>query len=151
MAAKTETIKTRGKSREQWDKKGKYKYLLEHLRRIHKEIRELRLTLRYMIKGLEYSFVFDEYYLVEVVCSDEVDRAILETLNNASSAGLLPRDVALELKEYRLKPWNVTQRIRRMNKKLDAQIGKFVAEKRGLCWALTSFAEKVWGATTKEV
>ena len=151
MTAKTETIKTRGKSREQWDRKGKYKYLLEHLRRIHKEIRELRLTLRYMIKGLDHYFTFDEEYLVAVVCSDEVDRAILETLNNASSAGLLPRDVALKLEEYRLKPWNVTQRIRRMNKRLDAQIGKAVAEKRGLCWALTSFAENAWGATKEEI
>ena len=38
-----------------------------------------------------------------------------------------------------------------MNKRLDAQIGKAVAEKRGLCWALTSFAENAWGATKEEI
>jgi len=41
--------------------------------------------------------------------------------------GILPRDVASRLKEYKLKPWNVTQRIRRMNKKLDRLIGQKVA------------------------
>lgn len=144
-------IKPRKKKRTQWDKAGKYKYLIQSLHRIFRELKELKLAQRYMVKGLQHYFDFDEQYLTAVVCSDEVDYAILNALNNASSAGLLPRDVALELSEYRLKPWNVTQRIRRMNKRLDAQIGKFVAEKRGLCWALTSFSEKAWSITKKEM
>ena len=36
---------------------------------------------------------------------------------------------ARELEEYGLKPWNVTQRIRRINTKLDSLIGQKVAEK----------------------
>jgi len=37
------------------------------------------------------------------------------------------------------------RRTKRMNKRLDRQIGQKVAEKRGLHWALTSLAEASWG------
>jgi len=146
-----EPTRKTGRKRAQWDRKGAYKYLLEHLRWIRRELRETKLTLRFIAKGLGPTLNFDTEYLVDVACSDEVDREILEVLSTASSTGLLPRDVAFQLEKYQLKPWNVTQRIRRMNKKLDARIGKLMAEKRGLCWALTSFAEKSWDATKEEI
>jgi len=79
-----------------------------------------------------------------VACTDEVDRAIIEELHQAGPYGLLPRDVALRLKEFKLKPWNVTQRIRRMNKKLDRLIGQKVAEKVGKDWVLTTFLQEAW-------
>jgi len=39
-----------------------------------------------------------------VVCTDEVDPAILEELYYAVPYGMRPRDVASALKEYKLKP-----------------------------------------------
>lgn len=44
------------------------------------------------------------------------------------------RDIAVELAEYKLNPWNVTQRIRRMNKRLDRHIVKEVAENSKQSW-----------------
>jgi len=38
-----------------------------------------------------------------------------------------------------------------MNKRLDKQIGQKVAEKRGLHWALTSFAEAASELTKEEI
>ena len=38
-----------------------------------------------------------------------------------------------------------------MNKRLDKQIGQKVAEKRGLKWALTSFAEAASELTKEEI
>ena len=38
-----------------------------------------------------------------------------------------------------------------MNKRLDKQVGQKVAEKRGLHWALTSFAEAVKEQTKEEI
>lgn len=146
-----ETSGKHAKKRRQWERKGAYKYLLENLRRIHRELREIKITQRYIVKGLGPYLSFSTEYLVDVACSDEVDQEILEVLSSASSAGLLPKDVAFQLEKFHLKPWNVTQRIRRMNKKLDARIGKVLAEKRGLCWAFTGFAEKAWGATKEEM
>jgi len=55
------------------------------------------------------------------------------------------------LRERKLKPWNVTHRIRRMNKKLDSLIGQKAAEKVGKGWALTTFLREAWGSTEVEL
>ncbi|MDH5461165.1 MAG: hypothetical protein OEZ29_01635 [Candidatus Bathyarchaeota archaeon] len=115
------------------------------------EIHELRRTQRYMIQGLEHTFLFDDDYIRSTACKDEVDQAILDVLYMAGPAGKLPRNIALELAEYKINPWNVTQRIRRMNKRLDRHIAKAVAEKRGLKWVLTNWAHHNWGATKEEL
>jgi len=69
----------------------------------------------------------------------------------AGPPGKLPRDIARELADYKLNPWNVTQRIRRMNKRLDRHIAKEVAEKRGLKWALTRWTYHNWGGFKEEI
>ena len=134
-----------------WMKKGSYKYLLQLLHGLKREIRELRKTQRYMIRGLEHEFLFDTEYIVEIACKDEVDEAIIDVLRSAGESGKLPRDIANELKRYKLNPWNVTQRIRRMNKRLDRYISKKVAEKRGLRWALTNWTIDNLGAAKEEI
>ena len=132
-------------------KKGSYKYLLQLLHGIRREIRELRRTQRYMIHGLEHTFLFDEDYIKTIACNDEIDREILDALYMAGPQGKLPRDIALDLAEYKLNPWNVNQHIRRMNKRLDRHIAKYLAEKRGAKWALTNWPYDNWGATKEEI
>jgi len=51
----------------------------------------------------------------------------------------------------KIKPWNVIQRIRRMNKKLDRLISQKAAEKVGKGWALTSFTREAWSSTKEEI
>ena len=132
-------------------KKGSYKYLLPLLHGISRKIRELRRTQRYRIQGLEHTFLFDDDYIKSIACKDEVDQAILDVLYMAGPPGKLPKDVAAELAEYKLNPWTVTRRIRRMNKRLDRHIAKAVAEKGGLKWALTSWAFHNWQATKQQI
>jgi len=91
------------------------------------------------VRSLEHEFLFEQEYVEDVACSDDVDRDILEELHYAGPYGILPKDVAARLKEYGLTPWKVTRRILRMNDKLDKLIGQKVAEKRGKGWALTTF------------
>lgn len=147
-------VETKGNSKKQrpiYMKKGSYKYLLQLLHDIRREISELRKTQRYMIQGLEHTFLFDRDYIRSISCRDEIDQSILDLLYMAGALGKLPRDIARELEEYKLNPWNVTQRIRRMNKRLDRHIAKNVAEKRGLKWALTSWTSHNWGARQEEI
>ena len=132
-------------------KEGSYKYLLQLLHGIRREIRELRRTQRYLIQGLEHTFLFDDDYITTIACKDEIDREILDVLYMAGPPGKLPRDVAAELADYKINPWNVTQRIRRMNKRLDQHIAREVAEKRGLKWALTNWAYSNWDSTEEEM
>jgi len=37
----------------------------------------LKVTQRYMVKGLEHEFLFDQEYVEDVACTGEVDRAII--------------------------------------------------------------------------
>ena len=135
-----------GKTRKQRPicmKNGSYKYLLQLLHGIKRDFSDLRKTQRDMAKGLEHEFLFDKDYIRDIACSDEIDQAILNILRTAPASGILPRDIAREVQG--VTPWQATLRIRRMNRKLDKQIGQKVAEKRGSHWALTSFAEISWG------
>ena len=151
MTIGAKTKETRKEKRKIWMKKGSYNYLLQLLHGIKREVRELRKTQRYMIQGLEHEFLFNTEYIVEIACKDEVDKAIINVLCSAGEAGKLPKDVANELKRYKLKPWNVTQRIRRMNKRLDRHIARHVAEKRGLKWGLTNWTYDNLGTTKEEI
>ena len=151
MTAAAKTIEKPRKKRKIWMKKGSYKYLLQLVHAIRREIRELHRTQRYMIQGLEHTFLFDDDYIRSIACKDEIDQEILDVLYRAGPPGKLPKDVAAELAEYKINPWNVTQRIRRMNKRLDRHVAKEVAEKRGLKWALTSWAFHNWQATEEEI
>jgi len=150
MTVAAETMEKPRKKRKIWMKKGSYKYLLQLLHGIRHEIRELRRTQRYMIQGLEHTFLFDDDYIKTIACKDEIDQEILDELYMAGPQGKLPRDIAFELSEYKINPWNVTQRIRRMNKRLDRHIAKELAEKRGLKWALTNWAHDNRGSTKEE-
>ena len=139
------------KKRVEWDKEGKYKYLVRKIGDVHRDLKAVQLTLRYITKGLEPSFQFDKGYVEDIACQDEFDRAILEELRGAGVDGLLPRDLAKRLGSRRVSPWQVTQRLRRINKRLDRLLGQKAAEKRGMRWALTSFMSDAWGSTKEEV
>jgi len=141
------------KRRSQAEKVGRLMYILELEHRILKEIAQLRTTLRYVIMGLDIGgyLVFDQPYIEKVCCLDDVDKAILNELHEAGAGGILPKDLASALKEYKLDRWQVLRRIQRMNKRLDEEIAQNVAEKQGHKWALTSFAREAWGSTKEEI
>jgi hypothetical protein len=145
------------KYRAPWEKEGTYKYLLRILHRIETKLGDVRRTQQYIVKGLDLGgyLLFDKSYIHEVVCSNEVDEAVLDCLYSAGEDGRLPKDVAASLNKLfhtrRFKPWHIRFILRRMNRKLEAQIGEIVAEKRGMRWALTSFARKAWGLPKEEI
>src|SRR3990170_1276895 len=145
------TLKEPQKRRAEWDKDGKYKYIIRKIGDLHRGLEEVKVTLRYISKGLEPSFQFDKGYVEDIACQDEFDRVILEELRGAGVDGLLPRDLAKRLGSRRVSPWQVTQRLRRINKRLDRLLGQKAAEKRGMRWALTSFMSDAWGSTKEEV
>ena len=66
-------------------------------------------------------------------------------LFEAGSPGLLPKDLAVKLEQFKITRHQISRRILRMNKRLEKEFGEHVAEKRGWHWALTSFAFEVWG------
>ena len=83
----------------------------------------------------------------KIACLDEVDEEILELLHEAGSTGMIPKDVAARVAQFKIRRHQVSRRIQRMNKRVQEEVGEKIVEKRGWHWALTSFAFEVWGET----
>jgi len=139
------------RSRAQYDKVGKYQYLLQKFDTLNKELKAIKVFIRYLAKGLEYNLVFEPEYIQDIVCRDEKDKEILNELRGAGGYGMLPRDVAARLGDRQFTRFHVTNRMKQMNNRLDAVLGQRVAEKRGKCWALTSFMRSAWDSIKEEL
>lgn len=100
---------------------------------------------RTILAGLKGMFHFERPMIRKIACGDEVDVLILEYVYEAGSAGLLPKDLAAKLSEFKVKRHQVSRNILRMNKRLEKEIGEKWVEKRGWHWALTSLAFESWG------
>jgi len=132
------------KKRSQSDKIGRLKYNQYLLKQTLAEIEEVKLMLRTIFAGLKDSFNFEQSLIERVACRDEVDREILRLLFEAGSSGLLPKELAIKLEQFKVTRHQVSRRIVRMNKRLEKEFGEHIVEQRGWHWALTKFAYESW-------
>jgi hypothetical protein len=139
------------KKRSQADKVGKLKYLLAKDKKLDRDVAEIKLLLKVIFAGLKDSLYFEKSLIEEAACQDEVDRAILQLLFEAGSSGLLPRDIAAKLTEFKITRHQVTRRIIRMNKRLAKELDSTVVERRGWCWAMTSFGVNAFRASENDL
>jgi hypothetical protein len=149
MEDTTESIST-GKKRSQEAKVGRIKYTLQLIKEIRRDIAEVKLMQRTIFCGLKGFFNFGKPFIEKICCVDEVDVAILQVLYEGGGAGVLPKDIASKLAEYKIKRHHVSRRLLRMNKRLEKELGQKIVEKRGWKWALTSFAYEIWGESEVE-
>jgi len=138
------------KKRSQSDKIGRLKYNQQLLKQTLAEVEEVKLMLRTIFAGLKDSFNFEQSLIERVACRDEIDREILRLLFEAGSSGLLPKELAIKLEQFKVTRHHVSRRILRMNKRLEKEFGEQIVEQRGWHWALTGFAVDAWGATEKK-
>ena len=132
-------------------KYGKYKWLNILVRRNAEEIREIKRMLRGLTLGLRHLMDFDSEYLVNIVCQDSRDETILDLLHAVGSEGLSPKEIHARVKGCGLKYHHITRRIKRMNKRMQNEIGERVADKVGRNWALSDFMLRNWSAKTEEI
>lgn len=59
---------------------------------------------RMLAAGFRELLNLDEDYVSMVACKDEVDQAIIDGFRSAGAAGKLPRDIAKDLKRFKLNP-----------------------------------------------
>jgi hypothetical protein len=143
--------KAEKKKRSQADKVGKLKYLLAKDKKLDRDVAEIKLLLRVIFAGLKDSLHFEKSLIEEAACQDEVDKSILQVLFEACSPGLLPKDIAAKLVEFKIARHQVTRRIVRMNKRLSKELDSAVVERRGWCWAMTSFGVDAYKASEKDL
>jgi len=137
--------KSRSKGRSQAEKVGRLKYNQQLLKRALRDLEEVKLMQRTILTGLKGMSHFERPMIQKIACGDEVDVLILDYLYEAGNAGLLPKDLAAQLIEFRVRRHQVSRRILRMNRRLEKEVGERLVEKRGWHWALTSFAFESWG------
>jgi hypothetical protein len=143
--------KTRSKGRSQAEKVGRLKYNQQLLKRALKDLEEVKLMQRTILAGLKGMFHFEKPMIQKIVCVDEVDVLILDYLYEAGGGGLLPKDLAARLTQFSVRRHQVSRRVLRMNKRIQAKIGERVVEKRGWHWALTGFAFESWGDSERDL
>jgi hypothetical protein len=137
--------------RSQADKVGKLKYLLAKDKKLDRDVAEIKLLLRVIFAGLKDSLHFEKSLIEEASCVDEIDKAILQLLFEAGAPGMLPKDIAAKLIEFNITRHQVTRRIVRMNKRLSKELDSAVVERRGWCWAMTSFGVDAYRASKADL
>lgn len=141
-----ETVdKSHSKRRSQAEKIGRFKYNQQLLKRALKDLEEVKLMQRTILAGLKGMFHFQKPMIQKIACVDEVDSEILEQLYESGITGMLPKDLATRLSQYKVRRHQVSRRILRMNKRLEKEIGEKLVEKRGWHWSLTNWAIEFWG------
>jgi hypothetical protein len=151
MEVAAEAVQTGKKKRSQSEKVGHLKYIIQLENEQNSRLDRIECILRILEKGLGCFLKFEQSYLQEVICRDEVDVAIVDVLLGAGSEGMLPKDIAARLAEYKVSRWHVSRRLVRMNKRLKKEIDQNVAEKNGWKWATTIFMNENWGVTRQEI
>jgi len=132
-------------------KYGKYKWIRTLIRRNAEENREIKRMLKGLTYGLRHLMNFDSQYLIDMVCQDSRDGAILDVLRAAGANGLSPKEIHAHVRRYGLRYHHITRRIKHMNKRMQNEIGERVADKVGRNWALSDFMLGNWSAKTAEL
>jgi len=137
------------KKRSQAEKVGAIKYQAMKLRELELEMRVVKKTVLAIYHGLMKSRLlqFEIDFLTTIVTRDKIDLEILHILRRGGKEGMLPKDLSIELSisGFKVKRFQVSRRIIRMNKRLQKKLGQNVAEKQGHKWALTNFMFESWG------
>ncbi len=139
------------KRRSPEEKYGKYKWQRILIDRNSRELREIKRMLRGLSLGLSHLMDYSGDYLVRIVCRDGRDEMILDVLHECGPAGSSPREIHAKVRRYGLKYHHITRRIKRMNKRMQSEIGERVADKVGRNWALSDFMLRNWSAKMSEI
>lgn len=152
-----ETEKTATRKREPFEKHGKYRYLHRKLDSQHAEVmaalKRLEIKMRVLTKTLQPMMEIEPAYIQSVVCQDEADLALLEHLRERGPQGTTPTEAALDpgLRRWNFKPYHITRRFQRMNKRLKEELGRPVAESYQRRWVITQFVLQAWNESAVEV
>jgi len=134
------------KPRKPWQKEGRYRHLLNKINRFERTQKEgydeLNRKLTILLNSISPILEIDNSFFKKTVCKDEVDERLFEHLITRGTEGITPTEACAskELAGYSLKPYQVTRRIQRMNKRARTELDKQVAINLHRRWRRTSFA-----------
>jgi len=149
---RTMSAAERKKRRSRAEKVGRRKYMIKMLHRLEAKVDRVDKRTRVIMASLSHYMDPSQDYLSMVVCRDEVDQAILLELSAASNAGWSTTEIAERLvPDFKLNRFQILRRIKWMNKRLEHEMSKPVAESREHRWVLTRYIHRILGATKEEI
>lgn len=145
------------KGRSAEEKIGRLRYNQFLLKRVLNAVSEVREMQRIILNGLKSAgyFHFDVPAIQKLICTSNLDLEILDIVHQAGRSGIMPKDIAKALPEYKdlkgnpIKQYYVTRLIDRMNKHLEHETGEVLFEKHGWRWALSQFGFETYGDVDK--
>lgn len=145
---KEKTQRIQKKPRSPWDKEGKFVYINRKLNEMRKEfrstMRRIETRLQVLTRSMQPFMTFEPDYIVQVVCRDEHDRVLFDYLVSQGDLGITPTEACItkDLKGFKFKKFQVTRRLQRMNRRLQAELNRNVADSHGRRWVVTQFVLK---------
>jgi len=125
--------KKRRKRRSEEEKVGRRKWIVRKLKQLDATVKRIDCRTRMLAAGLRELLILDEDYVSMVACKDAVDHAILNILREARHKGIRTGELAAEL---RVDDRRISERIGRMNKRMENEIGEPIITKYEGKWRL---------------
>jgi len=125
--------KKRRKRRSQEEKLGRRKWIIRKLKQLDAAVKRIDGRTRMLAAGLRELLMLDEDYVSMVACKDDVDHAILNLLREGRHVGKRTGELATELG---IDDRRISERIYRMNKRMEYEIEEPIITKQNGKWRL---------------
>lgn len=139
--------KKRRKRRSEEEKLGRRKWMVRKLKQLEATVKRIDGRTRMLAAGLRELLILDEDYVSMVACKDAVDRAILNILREARHRGIRTGELAAELS---IDDRRISERIGRMNKRMEDEIGEPIITKYEGKWRLIKKLRRDFAAARPE-
>jgi len=125
--------KKRKKRRSQEEKLGRRKWIVRKLKQLDAAVKRIDGRTRMLAAGLRELLMLDEDYVSMVACKDDVDHAVLNAIEEGRHVGKRTGELAAELG---IDDRRISERIGRMNKRMEDEIGEPIITKYEGKWRL---------------
>ena len=141
----------RRKRRSQEEKLGRRKWIVRKLKQLDAAVKRIDGRTRMLAAGLRELLMLEEDYVTMVACKDDLDQAVLNAIRDGRHVGKRTGELAAELG---IDDRRVSERIGRMNKRMEDEIGEPIITKQNGKWRLIKKLRRDFAAarpsTTKE-
>ena len=134
------------KQRSQEEKTGRRKWIIRKLKQHDALLKRIDSRTRMLAAGLRELLMLDEDYVSMVACKDDIDHVILNAIREGRHVGKRTGELAAELG---IDDRRISERIYRMNKRMEDEIGEPIITKQKGKWRLIKKLRRDFAATSR--
>ena len=132
------------KRRSEEEQVGRRKWIIRKLKQLDAAVKRIDSRTRMLAAGLRELLILDEDYVSMVACKDAADHVILNILREARHGGIRTGELATEL---RIDDRRISEKIGRMNKRMEDEIEEPIIIKHAGKWRLIKKLRRDFAAT----